>query len=60
MNSNPPAELLDKLFPINFQRDGLCMANVLQQRVCVNFKKQDGLKYELCKFQGIGTTCEAE
>lgn len=46
--------------PKDYQRDGLCTANVQQQKTCANYRKHEGCNYEICKFQGLGTTCDFE
>ena len=52
-----PQDLLDKCFRPNFNRDGYCYANSPQQSQCLNYKKVEGSRYEICKWQGIGTCC---
>ena len=43
---------------IDFDRDGLCMADIEQEKTCKNF---ESLAYSgMCVNQGIGFACEYE
>jgi hypothetical protein len=44
----------------NYERDGMCYANALQQRECKNYCRCTDSIYEFCKWQGIGTVCDFE
>lgn len=58
MTPKVPADLLNKIGKPDFNRDGYCFANSIQQQLCLNYKKVEGSRYEICKWQGVGTCCE--
>ena len=60
MTKEKPDHIANAGKAIDFDRDGLCFANITQQKSCVNYQKQDGSRYEICKWQGLGTVCNYE
>jgi len=43
---------------LNYEKDGMCWGNAIQQRECKNYLKYHDSIYTFCKWQGLGMTCD--